>query len=115
MLAVQLDGGFMYIYGYDRGGDASKWLRITQSTQGTATWLFSFNPANGFCTVWRNGAQLGSGFCSCTGTNITRSTITLGGTSLGSYGPLTGSITNVRIWNSVKTYSPDLFTGGLGE
>ena len=105
----------MYVYGYDRGGDASKYLVIGVQTQGTASWLFSFNPANGFATVWRNGVQIGTGYSSFTGTNINRSTITLGGTSLGSYGPLTGSITNVRIWNSVKTYSPDLFTSGLVE
>ena len=105
----------MYVYGYDRSGDATKWLVIGVQTQGTASWLFSFNPANGFATVWRNGVQIGIGYCSFTGTNITRSVITLGGTTTGNYGPLYGSITNVRIWNSVNTYSPDLFTGGLGE
>ena len=107
VLACQMNVGSMYIYGYDRSGDSSKWLQIGQSSQGTYTWLFSFNPANGFCTVWRNGIQVGNGFCSFTGTNITRGIITMGGPP--SYGPFTGSITNVRIWNSVKTYSPDLF------
>ena len=115
VLAVQMNGSSMYIYGYDKGADATKYLVISQSSQGTATWLFSFNPANGFATIWRNGVQIGNGFCSFTGTNITRSTITLGGTSIGNYGPFTGSITNVRIWNSVKTYSPDMFTSGLVE
>jgi len=93
VLAVQMNGGSMYVYGYDRGADATKYLTLGVSTQGTYTWLFSFNPANGHCTVWRNGTQVGSGYCSFTGTNITRGTVSLGGYP--SYGPFTGSITNV--------------------